>query len=79
LIELKNTKIPINSQCELLGLSRSAYYYQEKGESEFNQHLMNLIDKQFTYTPFYGVPKMTAHLIGKGFIVNPKKNPALNA
>lgn len=73
MIETANTKIPISSQCELLGLSRSAYYYKEKGESQLNLHLMGLIDKQYTKTPFYGVPKMTAYLKRVGFEVNPKR------
>lgn len=35
--------------------------------------LMNLIDEQFTKTPFYGVPKMTAWLRTVGHPVNPKR------
>ncbi|MGC8563107.1 MAG: IS3 family transposase [Thermoplasmata archaeon] len=34
---------------------------------------MNLIDKQYTKTPFYGVEKMTAHLIRNGYPVNVKR------
>jgi putative transposase len=42
-------------QCELLGLSRSGYYYQPQGETTLNLHLMNLIDEQYTRMPFYGI------------------------
>lgn len=41
-------------QCELLGLTRSTYYYQSAQETEENLKLMRLIDEQFTKTPFYG-------------------------
>lgn len=35
-IEPKNSEIPIYRQCELLGLSKTAYYYKSKGEGAFN-------------------------------------------
>lgn len=60
-------------QCELLGLSRSGYYYEPCEESLFNLQLMTLIDEQYTKTPFYGIQKMTAWLIREGFTVNPKR------
>ncbi|MCD6506685.1 transposase [Candidatus Poribacteria bacterium] len=31
----------------------------------YNLHLMRLIDEQYTKTPFYGVPRMTAYLRSK--------------
>jgi len=37
--------IPLYRQCELLGLSRSGYYYQPVAMSEEALFLMNLIDK----------------------------------
>ncbi len=69
LIDVGNIEIPINRQCELLGLSRSGYYYEPIGESLLNLRLMNLIDEQYTRTPFYGVDKMTAWLIRQGYTV----------
>lgn len=67
------SEIPISRQCELLGLSRSGYYYQPVGESPLNLQLMNLIDEQYTKTPFYGVNRMSAWLRRQGFEVNPKR------
>lgn len=67
------SEIPIYRQCELLGLSRSGYYYRPQGESPLNERLMNLIDEQYTKTPFYGVEKMTEGLRRQGFPVNPKR------
>lgn len=66
-------EMPISRQCELLGLSRSGYYYQGQGESALNLRLMNLIDEQYTKMPFYGIEKMTAWLKKSGYAVNPKR------
>ncbi len=73
MIETGHTDIPIRRQCEILGVSRAGYYYEPAGENPLNLHLMNLIDKQYTKTPFYGVNKMTAWLIRQGYTVNPKR------
>lgn len=66
-------EIPVSRQGELLGLSRSGYYYQAQGETVLNLHLMNLIDEQYTEMPFYGVEKMTAWLKREGYPVNVKR------
>jgi putative transposase len=61
-------------QCELVGLPRSSYYYGDGGgESDENLQLMRLIDEQYLRTPFYGSPRMTEWLRGKGFVVNHKR------
>jgi len=73
LIEPANPHIPIYRQCQLLGVSRSSYYYKPAGESQYNLHLMRLIDEQYTKTPFYGVPRMTAYLRSLGHHVNHKR------
>ncbi len=73
MIEPMNTEIPIYRQCELLGLSRSSYYYEPAGESEYNLELMRLIDEQYTKTPFYGTRKMAAWLRRQGYKVNRKR------
>jgi putative transposase len=65
--------ISVSRQCELLGLARPSYYYQPEKDDRYNHVLMNLIDEQFTRTPFYGVPKMTAWLRRTGYSVNPKR------
>ncbi len=73
MIESGLLEIPILRQCELLGLSRSGYYYPSREESPLNQYLMNRIDEQYTRTPFYGVVKMTEHLKRAGCDVNVKR------
>ncbi|MFH1615935.1 MAG: IS3 family transposase [Planctomycetota bacterium] len=73
LIDSGNVQIPIYRQCELLGLSRSSFYYESERDNSYNLMLMNLIDEQFTKTPFYGVPRMTAWLNVRGQAVNHKR------
>lgn len=65
--------ISVSQQCELLDLARSSYYYQSEKNESYNHFLMNLIDEQFTRTPFYGVPKMTCWLRRQGQLINPKR------
>ena len=45
-------QISIVRQCELLGISRSGWYYQPVGESEEDLLLKRWIDEQYTLTPF---------------------------
>lgn len=73
MIDPAYTQISIRRQCELLGLNRSTYYMRPSGESSFNLMLMELIDKQYTKTPFYGYPKMTALLRRENHPVNKKR------
>ena len=73
LIEPEHSTISIARQCQLLGVARSSWYYQAKDEDPYNHYLMNLIDQQFTETPFYGVRRMTAWLRSQGECVNPKR------
>jgi putative transposase len=73
MIEPMHPDLSIRRQCELIGLNRSTFYYQPAMESPLNLQLMRLIDEQYTKTPFYGYPKMTAHLRRSGLRVNPKR------
>lgn len=68
-----NTEIPIYRQCELLGLTRSSYYYSPGEETEYNLMLMKLIDEEYTKTPFYGARSMTTWLRRGGHPVNRKR------
>lgn len=73
MIDPGNEMIPVCRQCELLGLARSSYYYNSQRDDGYNLYLMNLIDEQFTKTPFYGVERMTAWLRRRGEEVNRKR------
>ena len=73
MIETGHPELSIRRQCELVGLNRSSYYYQPANETDFNLELMLLIDEQYMKTPYYGYPKMTAHLRRAGYQINPKR------
>jgi putative transposase len=63
----------VSQQCELLGLSRSSYYYEPAKETAENLALMALIDREYTKHPFYGSRSMTTWLRGQGHDVNRKR------
>lgn len=73
MIEPSNPQLTIATQCRLLSISRSSYYYEAQGENVVNLALMRKIDKQFLETPFFGVQQMTWHLQGEGHEVNVKR------
>jgi putative transposase len=72
-IESAHPHLSIARQCDLLGIARSSWYYDPKGETWENLALMRLLDEQYTRTPFYGVELMTAWLRQQGHTVNPKR------
>lgn len=63
----------IARQCELLGLSRSSFYYEPAAVSAANLALMQRIDRLYTDRPFFGSRKMTAWLQREGHPVNRKR------
>ena len=73
LIDSQDKELSIRRQCELLALNRSSLYYRPTGESDLNLQLMNMLDEQYTRTPFYGVCKMTEYLRQSGHEVNEKR------
>ena len=65
--------LSVSQQCELLGLSRSSYYYEPATESVANLALMALIDKEYTAHPFLGSRGMRSWLRREGRAVNRKR------
>ncbi len=63
----------IQRQCDLLGLSRSTFYYRLAQESEENLMLMRLIDEEYLRHSFYGSRKMADWLRKAGHAVNRKR------
>lgn len=72
-IEQYNKQLSITRQCELLDFPRASYYYTPQSESPLNLKLMELIDKQYLKTPFYGARKMLIHTQKEGYAVNIKR------
>lgn len=62
MIETSHPDLSLVRQCALIGISRSVWYYEPKGESELNLRLMRLIDEQYLRTPWYGSRQMARHL-----------------
>lgn len=73
MIEPFGSKLSISSQCELLSLHRSSFYYVPVGETEENLAIMRLMDEQYFKTPFYGALRLTAMYAAMGFKVNVKR------
>src|SRR3989338_4110515 len=69
----RNKVLSLKWQCEVLGLSRSSFYYQPTAPNPEDVILMNLIDEQYTKTPFYGSRKMVVFLNHRGHAVNRKR------
>jgi putative transposase len=69
MIERNHPFLSVGTQCRLLSISRSSFYYAPQGETGMNLDLMLLVDKQFLETPFYGVRQMTWHLQNEGHAV----------
>ncbi len=60
LVEQGRCSLSILKQCQLLGLARASFYYQPVAESPQNLLYIRLLDEQYTKTPFYGAPRLTA-------------------
>ena len=69
-MEPDHPRLSIVRQCNLLSITRSAYYYQPTGESALNLELMRLIDEQYLETPWYGARQMARHLRRLGYGVS---------
>lgn len=70
---MDHPQLSLVRQCQLVGMARSSFYYQPRGESEFNLRLMRLIDEQYLRTPWYGSRQMKRHLRRQGYAVNRKR------
>jgi putative transposase len=61
-------------RCELLGLNRSTVYYAKQPVSPEDLAIMEVIDRQYTKDPCYGIRRMTEHLNRlESFQVNHKR------
>ena len=63
----------IRRQCELLEISRTAYYYQPCPESEENLELMRRLDELHLEHPVYGSRRLAVLLRRQGCQVNRKR------
>lgn len=63
----------IRHQCELLEISRGAYYYEPCPETEANLALMRVLDELHLAHPVYGSRRLTVLLKQRGHEVNRKR------
>lgn len=68
-----NQKLSISKQCKVLNLNRNYLYYKPKSVCEENLKIMDLLDKKYFETPFYGYRKITVWLQSQGFFINEKR------
>lgn len=59
----------LREQSLLLGVNRSTLYYKPAAIRTIDRELMDLLDEQYTRTPFYGVLRMRQFLKSKGYDV----------
>lgn len=61
-----HAEISISRQCELLGISRTAYYYRPVAVSPEDLAKMRVMDEVFTKHPFYGSRRLSEELAAQG-------------
>lgn len=69
----KSSKLSLNKQLELLGISKGSWYYTEKGESRENLKAMRLMDEHHLEEPQKGVKQMQDFLKDCGMEFNEKR------
>lgn len=74
MVDANHETLSVNRQLNLVSIpSSSSFYYVPKGESEENLAILRLLDEQYFKTPFYGVLRLTAVLVGFGYKVSRKR------
>ena len=66
-------ELSLRRQCELVGISRSGFYYEPVPESEENLALMRRLDELHLEHPVYGSRRLTALLAARRPAVNRKR------
>lgn len=73
LIEPHHAALSIGRQCDLVGLSRSSFYYQPCQESAENLAFMRILDELHLEDPTKGARLLQQDLLEKGHLVNLKR------
>jgi len=67
LIDSKHKSLTISEQCEIVGISRSNYYYEPVPLSEQDIKILHKIDQIYTDSSFYGYRRIHMQLKEYGF------------
>ena len=73
MVDTGHEDLSVVRQCELIGMSRSSWYYRPTGDSERNLELMRVIDEEYLKMPWYGSRQMVRHLKRLGYGVGRKR------
>ena len=79
LVEPEHDRLSIARQCELLGMSRAAYYYEPWEWDETALAMLRAIDEEYTRHPFLGKRRMCEYLGELGYDVGVKRTRTLMA
>ena len=70
MLEREAHELPLSTQADLLGLSRSSLYYEPVGPSAREIAVKHRIDEIYTQHPIYGSRRMTAVLCREGWSIS---------
>jgi putative transposase len=73
LVEDRAECLSVRAQCELMGISRGAYYYEPRPESAENLAILRRLDELHLDWPVYGSLRLTARLRREGLGINRKR------
>ena len=73
MISCAHPYLPVATQCALLKVARSTFYYHPEPVSSAELALMRAIDVIYTKWPFYGTRRMVVELADVGFVVSRKR------
>ena len=79
LVEPEHERLSVARQCELLGMSRAAYYYEPWEWNETALAMLRAIDEEYTRHPFLGKRRMCDYLAELGYDVGVKRTRTLMA
>ena len=79
MVEPAHYRLSISTQCRLLRISRSSYYYAPVPETDETLALMTVIDTAFLDCPWYGSRQMARHLRRAGHEVGRRRARRLMA
>jgi putative transposase len=66
-VDADHGAISIARQCELLGISRSGYYYRPVGVSDEDLACMRVMDEIFTKRPYFGSRRLRDEVAARGY------------
>jgi putative transposase len=67
MIEPGKKNMAVSRQCQIIGLSKTAYYYHKRPLNPEMKKLLDAVDEIYTKTPFYGTRKIGKELRKRGF------------